>query len=110
MSKAKAWCGEYWMTASRGGKTLDLTVLIDDIFAKKVMLSDGHSARRVSCIRAIIHQLWQKSIGGSRRAQRLYMRYMKFAAEKIQRPGIEMRFGPDRLTAEEVMRKHGRDK
>jgi hypothetical protein len=89
-------------------KTLDITVLIDNIFAEQVVLKEGGSARRVTCIRAIIHHLWQKSLTGSRKAQRLYMRYVRFAAARAKKGGYELRYGPDLLTEKQVLRKHRR--
>jgi hypothetical protein len=106
MEKSKRKRGARSAKAAGSGKTLDISKLIDEIFEEQVVVRDGGVTRRVTCIRAIIHQLWQKSMGGSCRAHRLYMRYIRFAASQGQKGGIELRFGPDLLTAEEVMRKH----
>lgn len=84
-------------------------MLIDDIFAERVVVKEGGTARRVTCIRAIIHQLWQKSLSGSQKAYKLYMRYLRFVATQVPKgDAFELRFGPDLLTSEEVYRKHGR--
>ncbi len=92
----------------REGNTLDVAALIDNLFVEEVAVREGDKVKRVTCIRAIVHQLWQKSLGGSGKAQKLYMRYMRFVANQIQGGGVELRFGPDMLTSEEVHRKHGR--
>ena len=102
----RRWRGPTQVTQTGG--TLDITVLIDKIFAQQVAINEGDAVRRVTCIRAVIHQLWQKSLGGSRKAHRLYMRYIRFVAGQVRGGGLELRFGPDMLTAEEVQRKHGR--
>ena len=109
MSKAKRERVKRTKKSRGSGKTLDIAVLIDKIFAEKVVVKEGGLTRRITCIRAIIHQLWQRSIGGSRKAHKLYIRYLRFAAAQVQNNGgLEIRFGPDLLTAEEVRRKHGR--
>jgi hypothetical protein len=94
--------------SSANKTTLDLAVLIDRIFLEPVVLNEGNTKYRVTCIRAIIHQLWQRSLGGNQRASRLYMRYIRFVAAQTAERGFEVRFGPDMLTAEQVMRKLGR--
>ena len=110
MSKAKRERVKRTKKSRGSGKTLDIAVLIDKIFAEQVVVKEGDLTRRITCIRAIIHQLWQKSIGGSRKAHKLYIRYLRFAATQVQNSngGLEVRFGPDLLTEEEVHRKHGR--
>jgi hypothetical protein len=87
------------------GDTLDIAVLIDAIFEKEVLVKEGNSTQRITCIQAIIHQLWLKSLGGSRKAHRLCMRYLRFVASQARDGGFEMRFGPDMLTGDEVQRK-----
>lgn len=84
-------------------------MLIDNILAERVVVKEGETTHRVTCIRAIIHQLWQKSLAGSRKAQKLYMRYVRFVAAQAKNGGFEIRFGPDLLTEEQVRRKHGRE-
>ena len=108
MSKAKRERVKRTKKSRGSGKTLDIAVLIDKIFAERVVVKEGGLTRRITCIRAMIHQLWQKSIGGSRKAHKLYIRYLRFVATQVPKGGFEIRFGPDLLTAEEVHRKHGR--
>ena len=108
MSKSKRDSVRGLKKIRESGKTLDIAELIDTIFAEQVVIKEGDSVRRVTCIRAIIHQLWQKSLGGSRKAQRLYMRYVRFVASQVTKGGFELRFGPDMLTEAEVYDKHGR--
>jgi hypothetical protein len=109
MSKARSDRAKRTKRSRGGGKTLDITVLIDKLLAEQVVLKEGETTRRVTCIRAIIHQLWQKSLAGSLKAHKLYMRYVRFAAAQVKNGSLELRYGPDLLTEEQVLRKHERE-
>lgn len=87
---------------------LDVAAMIDKFLLSPVTVREGDTTRRVTCFEAILHQLWRQAVSGSRRADKLLMRYLRFAGSRGNPGGIEFRFGPDLLTEEEVLRKHGR--
>lgn len=91
----------------KNGNTLDLAALIDKLFAEEMTVKEGNRIRRVTCVRAIMHQLWRKSFDGGAKAYKLFMRHARFFAAQVRESDVELRFGPDMLTAEQVERKRG---
>jgi hypothetical protein len=87
---------------------LDVPAMIDEFFHRPTELTEGGTSRRVTYFEVILHHLWRKSMAGSRKAFKLFTRYMKFAKSQGKSGEIEFRFGPEFLTAEEVLKKHGR--
>jgi hypothetical protein len=84
---------------------------IDLFMATVVPITEGPVTRLAPGLEVILHHLWHKMMAGSRKAEKLYWRYIKFYGT---RPGpggnpILMVFGPDQLTYEEVMKKEGRE-
>ncbi len=85
---------------------------IDLFMATAVSITEGPDTRSATGLEVILHHLWHKMMAGSRKAEKLYWRYVKFYGT---RPGpggnnpILMVFGPDQLTYEEVMKKEGRN-
>jgi hypothetical protein len=76
-------------------QSLDIHALIDDFFWTRFVVSEGESSHRMPCFEVIIHQLLLKSMSGSRKAGKLLMRYMNFAASRSKSGGIEARSIPD---------------
>lgn len=84
---------------------------IDLFMATVVPITEGATTRLATGLEVILHHLWHKMMAGSRKAEKLFWRYVRFYGT---RPGpggnnpTVMVFGPDQLTFEEVMKKEGR--
>jgi hypothetical protein len=82
---------------------LDIPSMIDDFLISHIALTEGETSQRVSCFEAIFRQLWRKEMAGSRKAGKLLVRLMNFAASQGSHGGIELRIKPN-PPADEVNR------
>jgi hypothetical protein len=75
---------------------LDVPAMIEDFFQSHIVVKEQGTSRRMSCFEAILHQLWQRHMAGSRKASRLFARYVNFAASRGGADEIEVRVVPDK--------------
>jgi hypothetical protein len=74
---------------------LNIPARIDDFFNTRIVVKEGETSRYVTCFQAILHQLWLQAAAGSRKAGKLFVRYMNFAASQGSPGGFDIRIIPD---------------
>ena len=85
----KGQCGN---PRSRKAQSLDIRAIIEKCWSKRVFIKQGGRRRRVTRFEAIMLQLSAKAMAGSRRAHKVLMRYVAFAASQSVNPGVVIRF------------------
>jgi hypothetical protein len=74
---------------------LNIPAKIDDFFNTRIAVKEGETSRYMTCFQAILHQLWLQAAAGSRKAGKLFVRYMNFAASQGSPGGFDIRIIPD---------------
>jgi hypothetical protein len=80
---------------SRRKDGLNIPARIDDFFNTRISVKEGETSRYVTCFQTILHQLWLQATAGSRKAGKLFVRYMNFAASQGSPAGFDIRIIPD---------------
>ncbi|MGC1444402.1 MAG: hypothetical protein WA837_02965 [Xanthobacteraceae bacterium] len=81
--------------SSRRRKDVNIPAMIDDFFTTRISVKEGETPRYATCFEAIIHHLWTKETAGSRKAGKLLVRYLNFAASQGSPGGFDIRVIPD---------------
>ena len=94
----------------RQTKNPDVHAKIDAFMAAPVPTTEGSVKQRPTGLEVILHHLWTQSMNGSRKAEKLFWRYIRFYQNngRHRRNPFILLYGPDHLTYEEVMIKRRR--
>jgi hypothetical protein len=74
---------------------LNIPAMIDDFFNTRIAVKEGEKSRYMTCFQAILHHLWSQAAAGNRKAAKLFVRYMNFAASQGSPGGFDIRIIPD---------------
>jgi hypothetical protein len=81
---------------------LNISAKIDDFFNTRIAATEGERSRYMICFQVILHHLWIQATAGNRKAGKLFVRYMNFAASQGSSAGFDVRIIPDPPEDEEA--------
>jgi len=84
----KGQCGNPKRIRNRSPKPA--VQMIDEFFASKIDIIEKDMSRPVTAFEAILLQLWIKTMGGSKRAMKVLLKYQEFAAARGGMGGVEI--------------------
>ena len=90
--------GKRWQKGQCGNprrrklKSLNLGKLIEEFFAKTIIIKENGIARRTTNFEAILLQLWTKAAAGDRRAAKVLLKYTKFSTRQGGVGRVEIEF------------------